>query len=195
MASRSRAQRREAAQNRLEAIRNPLRAEILELLVKGPNSPAEMAKILGASTQLVSQHTKRLVELGCAELADVVPVHGTVKHVYRATARVLVETKDWENLSPEVKNHQVWQYANAIVDDLELGLREKTLGRDKYFHLSQTRIVVDERGRDEVMEVQEQARLKILEIQAESTKRLDGEDGVDMSSLQGCFVLPLKSKR
>lgn len=174
-------------------MRNPLRSEILELLVKGPSSPSKMGRALGVSTQIVNYHTKRLVKLGCAEPAGKRRVEGksVPEHMYRATDRVLIETEDWEELAPEVKDHQVWQYAHAIVDDLELGLKGGTLGPDKHFHLTQTRILVDEEGRDRVMEIQERARLDILEVQTQSLKRLEKaeEEGMDMSSLQGSFPI------
>jgi DNA-binding transcriptional ArsR family regulator len=66
----NRAGRRAARHNRLIALSNPLRAEVLRILVERPASPVEMARELGESTQNVSHHCKRLVELDCAELVE-----------------------------------------------------------------------------------------------------------------------------
>jgi DNA-binding transcriptional ArsR family regulator len=192
MSARPRQKRREAEQNRLEAMRNPLRSEIFRILVEGPNSPSKIGKMLELPTGNITYHVKRLVGLGCAELIEERPSNGSIEHIYRAVERHLVETDEWEDLPPEIKEHQVGGYVQAVLDDMVLGLKEGTLGTHKHFHLTQTRILVDKEGRDEALEIQEEARLKILKAQDRSAKRLleSDEQGINMSSIQGCFEIP-----
>lgn len=192
MSARPRQKRREAEQNRLEAMRNPLRSEIFRILVEGPSSPSKIGRMLKLPTGNITYHIKRLVKLGCAELIEEKPSNGSIEHIYRAIERHLVETDEWEDLPPQMKEHQVGGYVQATLDDMVAGLKAGTLGTHKRFHLTQTRILVDEQGMDEALEIQEDARLKTLEAQDRSAKRLlaSGEPGINMSSLQGCFELP-----
>ncbi len=205
MASSTRA-KEAAAQNRVEALRQPLRAKILRLLIaQGPSSPSKMTRVLAETVDpempakelrrlgdQVNYHTKRLVELGCAELADEIKVRGAVEHVYCATERYLVETEEWEGLPPEIKEHLTAEFAQAHLDDMVLGFRAGTLGTHEHFHLTQTRILLDEQGRDELLERYENLRLEALEIEDRSNKRRQdsGDQGINMSSLLGCFEVP-----
>ncbi len=191
MASSSRA-KEQIAQNRAEAFRHRLRGRILRLLVEGPSSPSKMAKVLEAKPGDVNYHTKRLVELGFAELADLKPANGSVEHIYRATDRYLVETKEWEDLPDEVKDHASAEFAQAHIDDMVLGFRARTLGTHEHFHLTQTRILVDERGRDEGMQITERARQELADVESRSAKRRlkSKETGTHMSSLLAWFEVP-----
>lgn len=54
--------------SRLEAVRHPLRARVLRMLVeRGELSPAGLSRILEADLSDVSHHVKRLEALDCAD--------------------------------------------------------------------------------------------------------------------------------
>jgi DNA-binding transcriptional ArsR family regulator len=55
----------------VKAIAHPLRLRILAMLGERPSSPARLAAVVGARTNVVAYHVKRLHELGLAELVDV----------------------------------------------------------------------------------------------------------------------------
>ena len=192
--------KQQAKQNRVEALRNELRARILRYLIKeGPNSPSKIAKALGERTHNVNYHVKRLVELQCAELVDerrATPA-SPAEHVYRATERYLVETAEWEDLPDGVKDHLAGEFAQAHIDDIVLGFKAETLGTHERFHLTQTRILVDERGRDDLLALYERVRLESLLIQDESAERMakSGGPAVNTSSLLGLFEIPLPEKK
>jgi DNA-binding transcriptional ArsR family regulator len=59
------------------------------------------------------------------------------------------------------------------------------------------RLTLDEQGMQEVLEAHERTRQEILEIEARSAARLveAGETGVDVSSSQACFRLPVSKRR
>lgn len=185
-----------AAENRVEALRHPLRAKILRLLIKGgPNTPSQMARELDAKLDDVAYHTERLAKLGCAEHIGErrTRAKGPPAHLYRATERYLIKTQEWGDLSPVEQDHLVIEFIEAHFDDLDLGVRSGTLGADENFHLTQTRILADEQGRDELLELWETTRKTALEIQDRSAKRLLalGTEPINISTLLGCFEVPL----
>lgn len=182
-----------AAERRLEALRHKLRSRIMRLLItEGPNNPASMAKTLDAVLDDVNYHTKRLVELGVAELVGEEKVGGAIAHVYRATERYLIETEEWDDLHPLLKDYHSAQFAQAHIDDLVLGFRAGTLGTHRHFDLSQKRVVMDEQGRDEALEIYARAMEELQQAEARAAgRRVDSEEpGIHLSVLQGCFEIP-----
>lgn len=190
----TRTERRQATQNRLKAMSHPLRSEVLRLLTeRGPSSPAEMAKLLGAEIANVSHHTKRLVALDCAELIEERPVRGAVEHVYRATERHLVETEEWDAMDPLAAESLLCEITQRMLDDFVASTKAHMIGSDENFHLTRTRLKVDRAGLLEAMEIHERARLEIREIEARSTERMQesGEQPIAVSTSQTCFEMPL----
>src|SRR3954447_17219819 len=188
-------QRRRATLNRFKAMSHPLRAEVLRILVEEPASPAMMARRLGEPVGNVSYHVNKLVKLGCAEQVGDRPVRGAIEHFYRATEHHLVETDEWEDLQPELKEHLSGEFAQKIVDDMLLSLQARILGSDKNFCLTRTRLLFDEEGRQRAIEIHERARLEIEDEAAHSAERMaaSGEQPISCSSIQGCFALPPKA--
>jgi DNA-binding transcriptional ArsR family regulator len=191
----SRVQHRTSIEKRLEALSHPLRREVLRILVERVASPAEMARELGEETPNVSHHTKRLVQLGCAELVAERKVRGAIEHRYRAIDRPLVETDEWEELAeqnPELAEHLVGEFMQAILNDFVASGRAELVGSDKNFHLTRTPLILDAEGLAEGLEVQERCRLEMLEVQRRSAQRRNeaGTEAMHVSSCQGCFQIP-----
>jgi DNA-binding transcriptional ArsR family regulator len=188
----NRAGRQAARQNRLIALSDPLRAEILRILVERPASPVEMAHELGAPTPNVSHHAKRLVELDCAELVAEEKVQGAMKHIYRATDRALVATEEWEEMNPVEAQGFLAQTMQMIIDDFVASGRAQIVGHDGDFHLTRTPMVLDRQGLEEGLEIYENARLAMAEVERRSAERRreDKEDACKVSSVFGLFKLP-----
>jgi DNA-binding transcriptional ArsR family regulator len=193
----NRAGRRAARHNRLIAVSNPLRAELLRILVERPASPVEMARELGESTQNVSHHCKRLVELDCAELVEEEKVQGAMKHIYRATERALVDTAEWDEMQPVEAQGFLAVSMQAVIDDFVGAERAQTVGLDPDFHLSRTPMVLDQRGLEEGLEIYEASRLAMAEVERRSAERTAGEDAASfrVSSVFGLFKVPPVGKR
>lgn len=185
-------QRRRATLDRFKAMSHPLRAELLMILTEESASPAMMARRLGEPVGNVSYHVNKLVKLGCAEQVGDRPVRGAIEHFFRATERHLVDTEEWEELQPELKEHLSGEFAQKIIDDILLSLQARILGSDKNFCLTRTKLVFDEAGRQRVIEIHERARLEIEEEAALSGERMaaSGEPPISCSSIHGCFALP-----
>jgi DNA-binding transcriptional ArsR family regulator len=181
----------------LIALSDPLRAEMLRILVERPASPVEMARELGVPTPNVSHHAKRLVELDCAELVEEEKVQGAMKHIYRATERVLVETDEWDEMDPAEARGFLAVSMQAVIDDFVASEREQTVGGDRDFHLSRTPLVLDQQGLEEGLEIYEAARLAMAEVERRSAERRQGdeEQAFRVSSVFGLFKVPSVGKR
>lgn len=189
-------QKRRATLNRFKAMSHPLRAELLRILVEEPASPAMMARRLGEPVGNVSYHVNKLVKLGCAEQIGDRPVRGAIEHFFRATVHHVIETEEWEDLQPELKEHLSGEFAQKIVDDMLLSLQARILGSDKNFCLTRTRLLFDKKGRQRAIEIHERARLEIEDEAALSNERMvaSGEHPISFSSIQGCFEVPTQVK-
>lgn len=190
-------QRRKATENRIKAMGHPLRAAVLRILTERTASPAEMARELDEELSNVSYHTKQLVGFECAELVSTRPVRGALEHFYRATERHLIDTEEWEELDPVIAEDLVCEFMQKILDDFVASARAKVIGSDENFHLTRTLLVLDQEGLQEALKAHERLRLEVLEIEARSAERMvgSGEEGVRVSSSQGCFKTPDPRRR
>jgi len=191
----TRAEREQARENLQAAMSHPMRARIHRILTERTASPKEIAEVLDFDRKKipnVSHHCKRLLELKCAELVDERPVRGAVEHFYRATTLHIVITEDWEELHPAVKTDLVCDFFQAGVDDFTSSVKAKMVGSSDRFHLTRTRLVLDDQAIDEVLEIQERARLEIEEAQAKAANRLSasGEQAKHFSSWLAGFEAP-----
>jgi DNA-binding transcriptional ArsR family regulator len=187
----SRAKHRTATENRLKAIGHPLRGAILRILGERVASPAQMARELDEDVASVSHHTKELVRLECAELADERPgARGSMEHFYRATERHRIEADEWDVIAaenPEFAEHLVGEHMQAIVDDFA-STGSLPIGRLGDFHITRTPIPLDEKGIKEAMEIYEDLRQAMLFVAERVGER--GEKTVPFSSSLALFRVP-----
>ena len=156
-----------------------------------------MARELGVPTPNVSHHAKRLVELDCAELVEEEKVQGAMKHIYRATERVLVDTEEWEEMHPVEAQSFLAVSMQAVIDDFVASERSRLIGADPDFHLSRTPMVLDQRGLEEGLEIYETARLAMAEVERRSAERTQAREAETFraSSVFGLFKVPPVGKR
>jgi len=186
----TKAQREQREANRNKAMGHAIRAAAFRVIRDAPASPSDVAKEIGESTQSVSFHMKQLVKLGCAELIEQRIVGGNVKNIYKATEPFMIETEEWEELAPEVKDARARDFAQAHVDDLVLWARTHG-GKDKFFHLTGNHYSLDEQGRDRIMEIAEEARLASEEEAAAAAQRIaDGADSMRVATMIGVIEVP-----
>lgn len=184
------------ATNRLEAMRHPLRARILRLLVEqGEMSPAQLSRALHADLRDVSYHMRRLEPLECAELVRTRPVRGALEHFYRATERHLVDTEEFEDLDPIAADDLVCNSFQRVVDDFVASRKARMIGFDKNFHLTRTPQILDEEGFEEAMGIYERLRLEMAEVERRSAERRgeSGSTGIAVSSNLILFKVPSRS--
>jgi len=191
----TRAERRQATQNRLKAMQHPLRAEAFRLIKeREPVSPAEVARELEADVPTISYHVRKLSEYDCVEEVESRPVRGVVEHVYRATETHMVDIEEWAELAdvdPEVAEVLTDEFMQLIVDDFTASRRAAIVGRDEKFWITRTSHTLDDQGLDEALEAAEAYEAKMTEITARSAARLEPEDpGIPVSSSIVFFKMP-----
>ena len=184
--------RRLESERLMKAMSHPLRAAILRVLNERTASPAELARELDDHLHNVSYHTKRLEQLGCVELVKERHVRGAVEHFYRATTRALVDTSEWEELDPVIKEDIVGESMQRILDDFVASAKAKVVGADKDFWLTRTPLVLDDEGLREAKAIHERAFEELQEVEARSGERLlkAGAHGRSVSSSQALFKMP-----
>lgn len=189
-------ERRMAARNHLEAMKHELRHDIWRILVKRTASPKEIAAELDADLSLVSHHTKRLVQLGCAEPVRKRPVRGAIEHFYRATKQVLVDDSEWNRLleeDPGLAQYMLGNFMQAQLDDYRTSIEAGVLGSDDRFLIDRTPVVVDDRGCDELLEALDRFETEVVPdvVQRSAERRSEsGDDAVHMSVCLSLFKTP-----
>lgn len=197
----TKAQKEQARRNRAMAMSHPLREKIHLILTERTASPSEIAATLGLGKKKiphVSFHVKRLVKLGCAEEVDTRPARGAIEHFYRAIEPHLIADDEWDELPRSAKTDLLCDFMQPGVDDFTASVRAGMLGSDEAFHLTRTRMVLDQEAKMRVLEIQEQARLEIEAVREESANRVaeSGAEAVHFTSWLGAFeVPPVSAKR
>ena len=197
----TRAQRRQATQNRIKAMSHPLRAEAFRLIRdRGPLSPAEVARELEADLKDVSYHVRKLSEFDCVEEVGNRQVRGAVEHFYRATEQHMIDTEEWGELAevePQMAEALTDEFMQGIVDDYTASRRAAVVALDEEFWIVRTPLLLDAEGVSEALEASERYQDEMTEIAARSAERRVGEgtEEVPASSSIVFFKMPKASRR
>jgi DNA-binding MarR family transcriptional regulator len=194
----TRAQRRQATQSRIKAMSHPLRAEAFKLIrVKGPISPAAIARELEADTKAVSYHVRKLREFNCIELVDTKVTRSTVEHFYIATEQHMIDTEEWDELveaDSQMAEVLTDEFLQGIVDDYSASRRASVVGLDSEFFIVRHPGNMDPEGVQEVLEASEHYEKAIEEIMVRSARR-QGETGTDTVPVSASIVFFKMPKR
>jgi DNA-binding transcriptional ArsR family regulator len=176
-----------------KAWSHPVRRAIMLYLTEHEvAAPVEIAEALDIEKSTVSYHMRKLEAFDRVELVRTEPRRGSTKHYYRATARHLVETAEWDELDPAIKAALLPEFMQPIVDDFTKAA-EGGLGSDEHFHISRTPILsIDREGFHEMLEAYERLRLALGDIQAEAGERMreTGEAPISVSASLVCIEVP-----
>ena len=196
----TKAQRRQATQNRMKAMSHPLRAEVFRLIrERGPLSPAEVSRELEADLKEVSYHVRKLAEYNCVEEVENRPVRGALEHFYRATDRHMVDTEEWNELAelePHMAEVLTDEFMQAIVDDYSASRRAAIVALDDEFWITRSPLLLDPEGLRESQAAAMRYEDELVRIAARSAVRRD-EEGipeVPVSSSIVLFKMPSRSK-
>lgn len=197
----TRAQRRQATQNRIKAMSHPLRAEAFRLIRdRGPLSPAEVARQLEADLKDVSYHVRKLNEFDCIEEVGNRQVRGAVEHFYRATEQHMIDTEEWGELAevePQMAEALTDEFMQSVVDDYTASRRAAVVALDEQFWIVRTPLILDPQGVEEALEASERYQSEMTEIAARSAERRVREetDEVPASSSIVFFKMPPAAKQ
>ena len=164
-------------QRLVRALAHPLRQRLLILLHKhGEASPRELALRTGERLTNVSYHVRILRENECVELVRTEPRRGAVEHFYRATARPILDDRQWAQLPITVRRALFGQTLREIWDDV-LAAAGGTGFDDPQCHVSRTWFQLDEIAWNELVDSLAGVLDRAFELHAESAARIAGNRG------------------
>jgi len=172
-------------QRLVKALAHPLRVEILTILNERMASPNELSKELEEGLSQVSYHVKVLKDFECIEMVKTEPRRGAVEHYYRATARAFLTDADWKKLPDSIKPGMSASFVKMVIDDVVAALTAGAFDAREDRHISWTPGIVDEQGWQESVDLINETLEKVLDIQAESAKRLakSDEEGIPATAV------------
>lgn len=157
----------------LKAQSHPVRAEILNILSEGPNSPSRMHRRMEVgSLQVVCHHVKILREVGLIELVRIQQRGNRKEHIYRATKRQYFTLEEWLAVEPRFRDPVIGTILRQISDDTGRAAAEGKFSEFPDSHLSRSPIELDAMGWSEVVAALEVALERILEAHARSKERV-----------------------
>lgn len=157
-----------------KALSHPLRAHVLSILNERVASPNQIASELDEPLGNVSYHVKTLAEMGCIELVRTEPRRGAIEHFYRAVVRPFFSDKDWKRLPPSARQGISDATLQLIWEDTSDALDAGTFDGRSDRHLSRSRLVLDERGWEQVNELLVETIKRVGELEAECAERRSG---------------------
>lgn len=179
-----------------KALAHPLRVRILSSLHKGISSPNQLAQELGEPLGNVSYHVKTLLEYDCVELVKTEPRRGAVEHFYRATDRAFLSDADWGKIPASARKGISGSILESIGQSATNAMAEGTIEARKDSHLSDTPLVLDEKGWKDLNKVLADAVKQAGAIQKEAAGRLDNKsDGITSKLAIMHFQVPAVAKK
>jgi DNA-binding transcriptional ArsR family regulator len=163
-----------------KAFAHPLRVQILIILNEKVASPNMLAQQLDESLNLVAYHVRVLEKYNCIELVDTKQRRGATEHFYRATRRQLLSDDQWARMPSSLRPGMAEAILKTIFEDIQAASQSGLLDDVDDVHVSRTPVVLDEEGWTDVSTLLRGTLDRLLEIQAEASKRIaeSGETGV-----------------
>jgi DNA-binding transcriptional ArsR family regulator len=155
-----------------KAFTHPLRGHVwVTLFERGEVSPTEIADELDLDVSDVSYHFRELKRRKLIRLVRTVQKRGFDEHFYEPIAPAFhFDDADWMELPVGIRSSLSGEALRQIIGQMTDALGAGSFdARDR--HLSQTWLLVDERGWRELMRVVETALNRILAIQERCAER------------------------
>lgn len=154
-----------------KALAHPLRGHILMTLGDRVTSPSEIAKELGLAARDLSYHFKVLTEIGMIKLVRTEKRRGSYEHFYELDSRIVyLDDREWQRIPDQVRAGFGVGFLRIVVEDAVDALRAGTFGA-RYNHHSRIPMILDERGRGELMELMEETLEGMLRIKTACSQR------------------------
>jgi DNA-binding transcriptional ArsR family regulator len=174
-----------------KAFAHPLRVQILIILNEKVASPNMLAQQLDESLNLVAYHVRVLEKYDCIELVDTKQRRGATEHFYRATRRQFLSDDQWAQMPASLRPGMAAAVLKSVFEDIEAASKAGTLEEVDELHISRTPMVLDKQGWSDVADLLNGSLDRLLEIQAEASKRLG--DSKDDGTLARVHLLHFKS--
>jgi DNA-binding transcriptional ArsR family regulator len=174
-------------ENLARLLRHPLREVVLLKYTEGVTSPSAIAAALGEPLNVVSYHTRVLLDGGVLELVRTEPRRGAREHFYRATLPGLIEDADWGRLPVVLRRVLVRHMIEAAVRDAADAVPAG--GMDgATTHMSRNYFNLDRQGRGELASLLRETFERATEIAQASRRR--GADNLTAHELVIMSFIP-----
>ena len=177
-----------------KAFTHPLRGHIwVTLFERGVVSPIEIADELGLEVTEVSYHFRALKKRNLIRLVRKVPRRGVDEHFYEPVSPAFYfDDAEWMKLPLGIRSTFSAEMLRQIIDGFMEAVEAGSFdARNR--HLSQSWLLVDERGWKELTRAVKAALDRFLAIQERSSKRLkeSSESGISVSLVMASFETAL----
>lgn len=176
-----------------KAFTHPLRGHVwVTLFERGVVSPTEIANELDLDVSEVSYHFRELKKRKLIKLARTVQRRGFDEHFYEPVAPALsFDDATWMQLPAGIRATFSGEMLRQVIDALTEALGAGSFdARDR--HLSQSWLLVDERGWKELMRTVERTLDQIRAIQARCSERRQASPGpgIPVAVVMASFETP-----
>jgi DNA-binding transcriptional ArsR family regulator len=177
---------------------HPLRGHVwVTLFERGEVSPTEIANELDLDVSEVSYHFRELKKRKLIKLARTVQRRGFDEHFYEPIAPALCfDDTAWMELPAGIRATFSGEMLRQVIDALTEALADGSFdARDR--HLSQSWLLVDERGWKELTRTVERTLKQIVAIQnrCAERRRASSEPGVPVAVVMASFETPKSHAR
>jgi DNA-binding transcriptional ArsR family regulator len=176
----------------LAGLDDPLTVGAIELMVKRPASPREVAATVERPLDEVRRHLDRLRSTGLIAVVNTVELDGSSEPFYRGPFIPFHDSEEWAELDEDRKQAHLSLLVRSLKAELDEAIEAQTLGIWPDFHLSRRPFLVDEQGLDELSELFDGALYKMVPIieAAEKRQRERAGQGIRGSAALMLFKLP-----
>ena len=177
-------------QNLVRALAHPMRVQILEALQGRTASPTELARKFRESLGVVSYHANALLDVGCIEQVRTQPKRGTIEHFFTAKPRSFIGHQDWRKAPRSVRGGVTNEALRTFVAKVGAALDADTIDSREDTTLNWMPMAVDEQGWRETAEILDRALRELMEVAAQSRRRLGGDEGIPVVTGLAAFEAP-----
>ncbi len=160
------------------AVSHRIRSQILIILNQGTYTATEIADIIGEPQNRVGNHVRELLEGGAIEIADIQRRRNTRQHYLRAVRTPFFSEREAESMTWQERQVSAGLIIQSLVAEMMAGLWGGELFDDPRDWLTWAHLSLDEEGRQELYEEQEESWERLQAIKARVANRVaeSGED-------------------
>jgi DNA-binding transcriptional ArsR family regulator len=152
------------------ALSHPLRRRLFYEFHREETSPSRAARRLDEPLNVVSYHTRVLLEQHCIRLVRSRRVRGAVERFYRATTDPIIEDAEWVELPAKLRRAMTLTTLSMVLSEARHGAVNGGFDAGTT-HMSRTPLDLDRTGREELNRLLRAVMDDAIRIQSESLAR------------------------
>jgi DNA-binding transcriptional ArsR family regulator len=183
-----------------KAMASPLRSRVMMELSNGPQSPSELAEVVGEDLSAVARACRQLADWGFAEVVDERKRNhrrGGKEKVYRQLERAFFDTPNWAGLPQFLRNDFTVNILKSLWVRVGDALGAGTFDAEVDRHLSWIGAALDRTAWNELAVRLDDLLSWVPEAEAESTVRMaaSGEEPIPATIALMAFRSPTLSEK